>query len=274
MVSDPRTDAMAPLATGPVTTIGTGALAVDIAPEAGGRIAQIRLDGVEQLVGHGEGTSAAIAWGCYPMVPWAGRVRNGRFSSESRRYQLPRNLGEHAIHGVGFTMPWHLHSHDAGHAELLLVLPQDEHWPFGGSSRQRIEVGDRHIRLTLSVTAGELAMPATIGWHPWFRKPDRMQFDPRMIYPRDADGIAVRPLIAPTPGPWDDCFINDLPVVLERGEARVRMTSDCLHWVVYDAAAHATCVEPQSGPPDAFNLEPMLLAPHTSVEAWFLLQWL
>ncbi|UNK48761.1 aldose epimerase [Lysobacter sp. S4-A87] len=273
MGSDPRADAMASLASGPLTTLGTGALAVDIAPEAGGRIAQIRLDGVEQLVGHGD-DSAAIAWGCYPMVPWAGRVRNGRFTSGGHRHQLPRNLGAHAIHGVGFTMPWRLQSTGADQAELSLALPQDDHWPFGGSSRQRIEVGDRHVRLTLSATAGDRAMPATIGWHPWFRKPDRVAFEPRMIYPRDADGIAVRPLVEPTPGPWDDCFINDLPVLIERGGQRVRLTSDCIHWVVYDGAAHATCVEPQSGPPDAFNLEPMLLASHTSVESWFLFEWL
>lgn len=274
MGSDPRDDAMLPFAPGPQVSIGRGALAVDIAPEAGGRIAQIRHDGVAQLVGHGAGTDGVIAWGCYPMVPWAGRVRHGRFESEGHRHRLPLNLGDHAIHGVGFAMPWRLEMLGEDAAELSLALPQDRYWPFGGSAMQRIEVGERHIRLTLSATAGERAMPVTIGWHPWFRKPDRLDFQPRMIYPRDADGIATRPLEAPTAGPWDDCFINDRPVTVERGGQRIRMTSDCMHWVVFDAAPHATCVEPQSGPPDAFNLEPMLLAPRTSVEAWFLLEWL
>jgi len=37
---------------------------------------------------------------------------------------------------------------------------------------------------------------------------------------------------------------------------------------------HATCIEPQSGPPDAFNLEPATLAAGSSIEAWFLLEWL
>ncbi|HEY5852385.1 MAG TPA: aldose epimerase [Lysobacter sp.] len=265
---------MSPLAPGPLVSIASGALEVDIAPEAGGRIAQIRHRGDEQLVGHGDDTGAVIAWGCYPMVPWAGRIRRGRFGAEHRQYQLPLNLGAHAIHGVGFAMPWRLQSHGADFAELSLMLPQDEYWPFGGSARQRIEVEDGQLRMSLSVTAGERAMPATIGWHPWFRKPDRVQFEPRRMYPRDADGIATRPLVAPTPGPWDDCFINDLPVVIERDGQRVRLSSDCMHWVVYDAAAHASCFEPQSGPPDSFNLEPMLLTPHTSVKAWFLLEWL
>ena len=32
------------------------------------------------------------------------------------------------------------------------------------------------------------------------------------------------------------------------------MSSSCDHWVVYDEPEHAVCIEPQSGPPDAFNL--------------------
>jgi aldose 1-epimerase len=32
------------------------------------------------------------------------------------------------------------------------------------------------------------------------------------------------------------------------------MASDCTHLVVYDQPAHALCVEPETGPPDAFNL--------------------
>ncbi|HEY5803795.1 MAG TPA: aldose epimerase [Lysobacter sp.] len=274
MASDPRDDAMSPLAPGPLVSIASGALQVDIAPRAGGRIAQIRHRGVDQLVGHRNDTGAVIAWGCYPMVPWSGRIRGGRFGSEGQRHQLPLNLGAHAIHGVGFAMPWRLQSHGTDFAELSLALPEDEYWPFGGSAWQRIELGDGHIRMTLSVTAGARAMPATIGWHPWFRKPDSVQFEPRRMYPRDADGIATRPLVAPVPGPWDDCFINDLPVGIEIEGQRVRLSSDCVHWVVYDAAAHASCFEPQSGPPDSFNLEPMLLPPHTSVKAWFLLEWL
>ena len=85
--------------------------------------------------------------------------------------------------------------------------------------------------------------------------------------------MATRPLASPPPGPWDDCFLNDAPVVLHRGGQRVTLTSDCTHWVVYDMPAHATCVEPQSGPPDAFNLEPRSLAPGQTLERWFAIEW-
>lgn len=269
----PPTGAMAPFAPGPLLRIAQGALVVDIVPRAGGRIAQIWHDGIEQLVGHGDDTSAMIAWGCYPMVPWAGRIRRGRFNFEGRSYRLPPNLGEHAIHGVGFAMPWRVDAYSPHHAELSLPLPEDERWPFGGISRQRLELGDNRLRMTLSVTAAARAMPATIGWHPWFRKPERIGFSPSRFYPRDQEGIAIHPLAEPPPGPWDDCFISDAPVLLHRAGRSVRLTSSCSHWVVYDEATHATCLEPQSGPPDAFNIEPGVLPAGASLEAWFLLEW-
>lgn len=266
--------ANAPLAPGALTTIAKGALSVDVAPAAGGRIAQIRHAGVEQLVGYSETNASMLAWGSYPMVPWAGRIRRGQFEFEGRRHRLPVNLGPHAIHGVGFALPWHLDMASADAVELSLALPHDARWLFGGTARQRIEVDGDRVRMRLSLTAGERAMPVALGWHPWFRKPERMEFSPSAHYPRDDEGMATLPAAPPPTGPWDDCFVNTSPVILHLEGRRVRLTSDCRHWVVYDEPAHATCVEPQSGPPDAFNLEPLVLAPGETLQRWFLMEWL
>lgn len=269
----PLPEALSPLAPGRLIRIARGPLAVDIAPQAGGRIAQITYDGIEWLVGHGPETAATIAWGCFPMVPWAGRIRHGKFGFEGRTHQLPLNLGGHAIHGVGFAMPWRVDAVGSRHVELALALPADDRWPFGGAACQRIEVGGDRLQMQLRVTAGKQAMPVSLGWHPWFRKPDRVEFLPSRVYPRDAEGIASLPLAPPPPRPWDDCFINDNPVVMHRAGRRLRLTSDCRRWVVYDATGDAICFEPQSGPPDAFNLEPFHLEPGASCAAWFLFEW-
>jgi aldose 1-epimerase len=53
----------------------------------------------------------------------------------------------------------------------------------------------------------------------------------------------------------------------------VRLRSDCIHWVVYDETAHATCVEPQSGPADSFNIEQTVLQPGETLERSFLIEW-
>jgi aldose 1-epimerase len=268
-----KDDAQAPLPAGRLYWLRAGALEVALAPEAGGRIAQMRYDGMDWLVGEDEGGAAAIGWGCYPMVPWAGRIRQGCFSFDDKRYALPTNLGAHAIHGVGFSRPWHVDGLDASSAVLSLELPEDGYWPFGGRATQAIHVLPDRLELCLAVQAGHKAMPAVLGWHPWFRKPDQLLFSPSAMYPRDGEGIAALPCIAPAHGPWDDCFINQADVVLVSGAQRLELRADTDHWVVYDGSAHATCVEPQTGPPDGFTLAPRRLAPGQRVALTFTMRW-
>ena len=86
-----------------------------------------------------------------------------------------------------------LDSGGAGLARLSLELPEEPAWPFGGIARQYVEIRGNEVRLLLSLQAGARSMPAEIGWHPWFRKPERLEFSPSQMYPRDADGIAILP---------------------------------------------------------------------------------
>ena len=51
------------------------------------------------------------------------------------------------------------------------------------------------------------------------------------------------------------------------------VTSDCDHWVVYDQPAHATCVEPQSGPPDALNVAPVVVSPGEPLTRTMTITW-
>lgn len=269
----PVDDALAPLPAGRLHWLRAGKLEVALAPEAGGRIAQLRYAGVDWLVGEEDAGPAAIGWGCYPMVPWAGRIRRGCFNFDGKSFMLPANFGVHAIHGVGFLRPWCIDSLDASAATLSLALPTDAYWPFGGVAKQTICLHENRLSLQLSVQAGEQAMPAVLGWHPWFHKPEQLLFAPDAMYPRDEEGIASLPCIPPTAGPWDDCFVATGEIALASSGQRLRLRSDADIWVVYDAAAHATCVEPQTGPPDAFTLAPRRLEPGQQLDLKFELDW-
>lgn len=261
---------MTALPPGELRTLRHGDWEVAVAPAAGGRLAQVRVAGMEWLVGPQAGYPGAISWGAYPMVPWAGRIRHGAFDFEGHHYQLPINLGTHAIHGIGFDRAWEVLEHGDTSLRLALDLGTDTQWPFGGRAEHLVSLHDGGLEMVLRVEAGERAMPRpVVGWHPWFRKLDRFDFAPRAYYPRDAEGIATLPLAAP-PGPRDDCYLNDQPVVIERAGQRLTLRSGCDHWVYYDEPDHATCFEPQSGPPDAFNLRAgESLLPGEAVEAWF-----
>jgi aldose 1-epimerase len=58
--------------------------------------------------------------------------------------------------------------------------------------------------------------------------------------------------------------------VLHRAGQSLRLETGCDHWLIFNERAHATCVEPQGGPPDAFNLEPARqLAPDETVSVWY-----
>ena len=249
-------------------SIGNDAVRVEVDASRGGRVSQIRVRGVDLLVGPDSDTRDPMRWGSYPMVPWAGRIRGGRFELDGTSYQLPTVSDGHAIHGVGYVSAWEIAHRTDRSVELTLSLPSDETWPFGGRSRQRITVDDDGLLLELDVTADSLPFPATIGWHPWFRKPERLDFHPTSMY-RRVDGIATTEQIEVQPGPWDDCFVNSEAITAAIAGVAVRLTSDCTDWVVYDQPAHATCIEPQSGPPDAANIRPYILRPGDSLSRWF-----
>jgi aldose 1-epimerase len=89
------------------------------------------------------------------------------------------------------------------------------------------------------------------------------------MYERDDEWITIDSLVDVPVRPWDDCFLNTEPVGLTIGGVDLTMTSGCDHWVVFDMREHATCVEPQTAPPDAFNIRPTRLEPGETLSAWF-----
>jgi aldose 1-epimerase len=248
-------------------TITSGDITADIAPTDGGRLAQLTVAGMPLLVGWSPGAEPT-GWGSYPMVPWAGRIRHGRFEFDGVEHHLPINFGDHAIHGVGFSSVWAIEEHAARTVALRLELPTDERWPFGGMTEQHFTVDDEALTMDITVTASNQSLPYSFGWHPWFRKPSALRFHPTAMY-RRVDEVAVDDLVAVPGGPWDDCFVNTEPVEAEIDGVALRLTSDCDHWVVYDERDYATCIEPQTGPPDAFNIAVRVLEPGESVSAWY-----
>jgi len=61
---------------------------------------------------------------------------------------------------------------------------------------------------------------------------------------------------------------NQCPIV-----PTVTVRSGCDHVVVYDQPTDATCVEPQSGPPDAFNLQPHIVATGSHLVRTMVISW-
>jgi aldose 1-epimerase len=142
--------------------------------------------------------------------------------------------------------------------------------------------------VTLQLEA-ETTMPATIGWHPWFRRtltgttdhplpasdPVSLRFDAARMYARGADGLPTGEVTGPGPRPWDDCFtgLRSTPRLTWPGVLTLEMDASCDHWVVYDEPVEAVCVEPQTGPPDAVNIAPRVIVPDQPLTATMRWRW-
>lgn len=270
-----------------IHTIEQGDTRVGVAVGAGGRLATVEVGGTNLLAPLPDDPDpAATGWGSFPMAPWAGRIRHGRFRFLGDDVRLERNHQDgggddpdrrHAIHGTVFHRAWSVTASSPDSLEIESPLAGALGWPFGGLARQRFTVTAGRLGCELSIEATDGAFPGEIGWHPWFPKPHRLRFSPVAMYRRDDDvGVATGELVVPSSPPWDDCFVNTRPVTLvyDRDVApELTVSSDCDHWVVYDEPATATCVEPQSGPPDSPNIRPRLMIPGEPLLRTMTLTW-
>ncbi len=244
-------------------------LGVSVDEKVGGRLASLMVGGVERLLTRERTDGDVLQWGAYPMVPWAGRVRRGRFAFGGRAFELPLRMAPHAIHGTVLDRPWTVESVSPVSVTLRIDLGPD--WPWPGHVEHEVSlVGDDAVSCRLAVHAHDTPFPAQVGWHPWFAdgdQPPTLVFSAATMYERDADYIASGRLVEPSPHPWDDCFtgVAAPPRVRYRDGVELELTSDCDHWVVFEPA-HALCVEPQSGPPDAFTLAPVTVRPGQPLE--------
>lgn len=254
----------------------SGFARLEIDPERGGRIASLSIGGLEVLITSGE---SALHWGCYSMAPWAGRIRNGRFNYEGLEYQLPLRMPPHAIHGTVLDRPVEIESSDKASCRLRVDLGPD--WPWPGYVEQSFSLSPAGLHSRLGVHAEDRAFPASIGWHPWLRRrlarggPAELDFEANVMYERDAFQIPTGALRAPSPGPRDDCFTQVVrgPKLRWPGALEITLRSTLDHWVVFDEPEDAICVEPQSAPPDALNLQPYIVSPGHPLVGDFWLEW-
>jgi aldose 1-epimerase len=246
-------------------SLHAGPVRARIHPADGGRVGSVTVDGHELLI---TSDHESLRWGCYPMVPFAGRTRDGQFTFDNTSYQLPINMETHAIHGMGWDRPWTVTQWSPTHAALDIEL--DERWPLGGRVQQRFSVTEQSIRFEITVEADQ-PMPAVVGWHPWFRRPCGYSFNADGFYPRSGDHVVTGEVTSPPRhGSFDDCFcdlVGPQRVWWPDGP-EITITSSCDHLVVYDEPANAICIEPQSGPPNALNSGASVVNPGTPLTHW------
>ncbi|MFF3345998.1 aldose 1-epimerase [Streptomyces sp. NPDC002779] len=253
-------------------TLTAGDAEVTVQPGKGGRIGGLRVGGTE-LLRQGD------RFGCFPMVPWCGRIRDGRFRDGADVVQMPLNSPPHAIHGTARDGAWRTARRTPDEAVMTYDLVDP--WPHSGRVTQVVSLTESSLTLTMSVETYEDSFPAQIGWHPWFNRTlggadATLDFAPAWQEERGEDHLPTGHRIDPKPGPWDDCFgmPDGVDVTLTwPGRLALRVTSREKWVVVYDEQEAAVCVEPQTGPPNGLNTLPRLVTPLEPLEATTTWSW-
>lgn len=268
---------------------------VAIDPERGGRLASLEVGGRELLVGPTSDEDRSTQWGCFLMAPWPGRLAGGRLRWAGHDYQLTRTSGDHAIHGVVHDRPWSVTR--AGTNVVELACPLDRvAWPLGGEVRQRLALEPGRLSLHAEVVAGD-AMPAALGWHPWFSRRDldpsirlaadhvlgtRDQLPTGELLPVDAaTDLRTGPALGDRR--LDDVYPDARsPVEIKWPDLRLVMEfAEPLGVIVVYTPPEGFCVEPQTSWPNAFGMPPgsaaragvRLLGPGASLQATVRFSW-
>ena len=178
------------------------------------------------------------------MVPFAGRIRDGRFTFAGRVHQLPRNLPPHAIHGTVFDRPWRVavdrrgqgDADDRSRSRLAVRRPghpvdlRSAGWPGRDADargrRARCRPGSAGTRGS-GARVGDAAVDARL----------RRRVGCTCAGRRPADRRADR---APARGPWDDAFTGVAPPPRLRWPGVLELEIDLDRpaiWVVFDERA-------------------------------------
>ncbi|MGW5772707.1 aldose epimerase family protein [Streptomyces longwoodensis] len=253
-------------------TLTAGDAEAVVQPGNGGRIGSLRVAGTE-LLRQGD------RFGCFPMVPWCGRIRDGRFRDGATVHQMPLNAPPHAIHGTVRDGAWRVARRSQDEAVLTYDLVDP--WPYPGRVTQVVALTEDALTLTMAVETYGSSFSAQIGWHPWFHRTlggadVTLDFTPAWQEERGADHLPTGNRVEPKPGPWDDCFgmPGGVDVTLTwPGQLELNVSSREEWVVVYDEQEAAVCVEPQTGPPDGLNTLPRLVTPLEPLEAATTWRW-
>jgi aldose 1-epimerase len=149
---------------------------VRVLPELGGGLAECAFRGQAILAPVRQQDSwrgAELAY--YPLVPFANRIANGRFSFEGRALRLEPNVAgyAHPLHGQGWQAEGRIVDAAASACTIAFEHAASARWPWDYRATQTFEIDGNALRMQLTLlNLGAARMPAGLGFHPFFPAAD------------------------------------------------------------------------------------------------------
>jgi len=252
-------------------SLKSGGAVCDLLPEVGGAVGRFAIDGHDILRPTRAGETAVRQTGCFPLVPFFGRIRNGLVDFRGEHLALPPDPGfePNAIHGHGWRKPWRVEESGADAATLAYEHRADA-WPWDYAAQQRLELTPESLRVTLTLTNRSVrTMPYSIGFHPYFPRAGEtvLRADVAGIWLADAE---ITPTERAVPNALLDLangarldaapFVDNthfgwshLATIVQRDfSVEIASDADFLHVFLPKDGAFF-CAEPVTAMPDAFN---------------------
>lgn len=239
--------------------------------------------------------------GLYPLVPYSGRVREGRLNFDGRLWPLTPHPGSpHSLHGIAQRRAWDVLACSLAKAQLRYRHHPDGHWPWAFETTLTVTLEPRRLCLALALhNQAPEPMPGGLGLHPYLlhQTQDHLCFEAGRPWPFDGDYLAgVPPMAAWVSRPqlWGPevfgaaehtVFHAGWPGALSirrgsaQGPERLRLQAQGAldHLVIHrPGGSPYLCVEPVSHVADGFNLHAQgvpgtgtrVLAPGESLQGW------
>lgn len=228
----------------------------------GAHVDRLSLAGGEVLKPSSDGrpTHGGIA----VLIPFAGRVRNGKYSFDGKEFALPVEPSGHASHGFAKDARWRLVGKGAGSATLAATL-KGEGYPGVLEVELTYVLGDASFSTEcLARNVSPSPCPLVVGFHPYFLAGDwRIEADSATRYEL-ADKFfptgRTEPYSFESAGPgldFDDVFgLQGEVRLLDPARTLSILRRRMPYLVVYNgeyAEGLSIAVEPYTAVPDAFN---------------------
>lgn len=262
--------------------LAAGDWRLNLDPHRGGMVRALTRRGVDILRPMPEGADAPFDSACFPLAPYANRIAGGRFTWDGKAHALAPNAPgqKHPLHGTAWLGDWSVETQEADSATLIHHHAAGADWGWAFTLRQHFRLGADGLEARLELTnTDSTAMPAGLGFHPWFTREGvtGVAFSAKAVWLADADMLPTVRATADKLGDWsrgaglerpdlvDHCYAGwngQLRIQREDGDVLVEGDdTPFLHFYV-PPGQDFFCAEPQSTMPDAVNRDaPAPLAP-------------
>jgi aldose 1-epimerase len=163
-----------------VVTLVHGPWSSSVDPAAGGALRTLFHRDMPLLRTTGPDATHPLATACFPLVPYANRIADGRWP-DGPDQPLPPNVDAqpHPLHGVGWLCPWTVTKARTNALIMRLCHQGSAAWPYPFIAEQRVRLTSAGLTILLAMTNGDtVPRPAGLGLHPYFRRQGstRVQF--------------------------------------------------------------------------------------------------